>query len=95
MLLGETSIIYCSMVPVTNNGGHSALVKIQLLIDGRSVPVAQLGPDFLLLNEPFEHPPGTAHLVLQVDQSESHWDIRLPNGISAVDGRVTIRAVVR
>ena len=74
-----------------HHGGHSARVKIQLLIDGGSVPVAQLGPDFLLLDDPFEHPPGNARLVLQVDQSERRWDICLPNGISAAASRVVIR----
>jgi hypothetical protein len=79
------------MISGINNGGHSAQVKIQLLIDGGSVPVAQLGPDFLLLDAPFEHPPGKARLVLQVDQSERRWDISLPNGISAAANRVVIR----
>jgi hypothetical protein len=79
------------MTAGTNNGGHSAQVKIQLLIDGCSVPVAQLGPDFLLLDQPFEHPPGNARLVLQVDQNERRWDICLPNGVSADENRVSIR----
>jgi hypothetical protein len=70
--------------------GHSAQVNIQLLIDGASVPVAQLGPDFLLLDVPFEHPPCNARLILQVDQSERQWGIYLPNGISAAENRVAI-----
>jgi hypothetical protein len=79
------------MTAVVNNGGHSAQVKIQLLIDDSSIPVAQLGPDFLLLDEPFEHPLGNACLILQVDQCESRWEICLPNGISAATSRVKIR----
>jgi hypothetical protein len=79
------------MNAVNNNGGHSARVKIQLLLDGSSIPVAQLGPDFLLLDKPFEHPPAIARLVLQVDQSERRWDIQLPHGISADASRVIIR----
>ena len=79
------------MIAKSNNGGHSAQVKIQLLIDGGSVPVSQLGPDFLLLDEPFDHPSGNAGLVLQVDQKERRWAICLPNGISASSNRVHIR----
>jgi hypothetical protein len=79
------------MISGINNGGHSAQVKIQLLLDGRTVPVSQLGPDFLLLDVPFEYPPGNARLVLQVDQSERRWDICLPNGISAAANRVFVR----
>jgi hypothetical protein len=79
------------MDSATNNGGHSAQVKIQLEIEGGSVPVAQLGSDFLLLDEPFEHPPGDARLILQVDQNERCWNISLPKGISAAANRVAIR----
>ena len=71
--------------------GHSAQVNIDLLIDGASVPVAQLGPDFLLLDAPFEHPPCNARLILQVDQSERQWGIYLSKGISAAESRVAIR----
>jgi hypothetical protein len=80
------------MISARDNGGHSSQVNIELLIDGGSVPVAQLGPDFLLLDAPFDHPPGNARLVLKVDQSERRWDICLPNGISATASRVIIRA---
>jgi hypothetical protein len=76
------------MTAMTSNGGHSAQVKIQLLINGRSVPVAQVGPDFMLLNHPFDLPPGNAILVLQVDESERRWEVRLPNGISSTSNRV-------
>jgi len=75
------------------DNGHSAQVKIDLLIDGASVPVAQLGPDFLILDAPFDHPPGNARLVLRVDQSDRQWNICLPDGISATANRVAIRGL--
>ena len=78
------------MIAMTSNGGHSAQVKIQLLIDGGAIPVAQLGPDFLLLDAPFDYPPGNARLFLQVDQSERRWEVCLPNGISASSSRVCV-----
>jgi hypothetical protein len=78
------------MIAVTSNGGHSAQVKIQLLIHGSSIPVAQLGPDFLLLDHPFDLPPGNAGLLLQVDQSERRWEVRLPDGISSTSNRVAV-----
>jgi hypothetical protein len=73
-------------------GGHSAIVKMHLLIGGITIPVAQLGPDFLLLDEPDDHPPGEASLVLRVDQTERSWHVRLPDGISAGSKRVAITA---
>jgi hypothetical protein len=73
-------------------GGHSANVRINLLFRGHSIPVAQLGPDFLLLDAPADHPPGPASIILRVDQSERQWPVRLPQGISAASKRVAITA---
>ena len=67
---------------------------MRLLVNGSSISVVQMGPDFLLVDAPFDHPPGDASLVLQVDQSERRWNVRLPNGISAGSKRVAIAASV-
>jgi hypothetical protein len=77
-----------------SQGGHSALVNIRLLVNGGSIRVAQMGPDFLLLDEPFDHPPADACVIMQVDESESRWNVRLPHGISAGSKRVAIAASV-
>ena len=47
------------------------------MIDGDFVPVSQLGPDFLILASPFDHPAGGARLILKVDQAERQWDVYL------------------
>ena len=67
---------------------------MRLLVNGSSIAVAQMGPDFLLVDAPINHPPGNARLVLEVDQSERRWDVHLPDGISAESKRVTIAASV-
>lgn len=54
-------------MPTSGCGGHSAHVKMHLLLGGISIPVAQLGPDFLLLDAANDHPPGEGSLVLRVD----------------------------
>ena len=77
---------------MSNQGGHSAQVKMQLLVSGGSFRVAQLGPDFLLVDEPFDHPPAGASVVLQVDGCERRWNVVLPNGISSGSKRVAIAA---
>jgi len=79
-------------MPTSSHGGHCAVVKIRLLLNGTVIPVAQLGPDFLLLDAPADHPPGDARVVLQVDQSERSWEVSLPHGISASSQRVVIAA---
>jgi hypothetical protein len=70
--------------------GHSAEVKISLAVNGHRLPVAQLGPDFILLDKPIDFPPSDGRIVLRVDDSERSWDVRLPEGISARHGRVAI-----
>ena len=80
------------MIASSNQGGHSGQVKMRLLVNGTCIPVSQMGPDFLLVDGPINHPPGNASLVLQVDQSESRRDVRLPEGISATSKRVAIAA---
>ena len=65
---------------------------MHLLLGGISIPVAQLGPDFLLLDAAGDHPPGEGCLVLRVDQVERSWSVRLPNGISAGSKRVATTA---
>jgi len=79
-----------SMIRMSNQGGHSAQVKMRLLVNGLSIPVIQMGPDFLLVDAPVNHPPAVASVVLQVDQSERRWNVRLPNGISTDTKRVEI-----
>jgi hypothetical protein len=81
-----------SMVPISSQGGHSSQVKMRLLVNGGSISVVQLGADFLLVDAPFDHPPSDASIVLQVEQSERRWNVRLSTGISASSKRVTMAA---
>ncbi len=67
---------------------------MRLLVGGHSIPVAQMGPDFVLLESPVNHPPAPASVVLRVDQSERSWNVHLPHGISADAKRVAIAAGV-
>lgn len=77
---------------MSSQGGHSAQVKMRLLVNGLSVPVVQLGPDFLLVDAPLDLPAGDASVVMQVDRDERRWEVRLPDGISATSRRVAIVA---
>jgi hypothetical protein len=54
------------------------------------MPVAQLGPGFVLLDTPSDHAPCDARLVMCVDENERSWAVRLPNGISSGSKRVLI-----
>src|SRR2546427_8046692 len=83
-----------SIMDSSCRGGYSADVRTNLILNGHSIPVAQLGPGFLLLDAPNDLPPGLASIVLSVDQSEERWYVHLPNGISAESMRVAIVAAV-
>ena len=75
-------------------GGHSALVRIWLHLNGTSFRIAQMGPDFLFIESPRDHPPGRATIELHVDDSHRVWDVHLPDGISTESERVAIAAIV-
>jgi hypothetical protein len=78
------------MIAEQYRGAHSANVGMRLLVDGTSIGITHMGPDFLLLESSNEHPPGTAVVVLQVDQSERQWPVRLPDGIRPGQKRIPI-----
>jgi hypothetical protein len=82
------------MMKSSSQGGHSAQVKMRLLLNGSSIPVLQMGPDFLILEFATEHPPSDATIELRVDTSERRWKVRLPNGISNATRTVTISSAI-
>ncbi len=70
--------------------GHSADVRMELHINGHVLPIAQLGPDFLVLNSPVDHPPTEAEIAMFIDGRESRWPIHLFDGVSAMTRRTRI-----
>ena len=63
---------------------------MRLLVNGLSLPVTQMGADFLLLHQPVNHPPTDDSVVLRVDAGERRWNVHLPHGIAAGSNRVAI-----
>jgi hypothetical protein len=82
------------MIAEHHQGAYSAHVEMKLIVNGSSISVTHMGPDFLLIAPGDAHPPGSATLVLQVDESERRWNVHLPDGISAASDRVAIAASV-
>ena len=66
---------------------------MRLLINGSSLPIAQMGPDFLLLDKSIDHLPAEAIIVFSVDGSERRWPVRLPDGLAVGRERVAIAKV--
>jgi hypothetical protein len=76
-----------------NQNGHSANVVMALHLNGHALSIAQMGPDFLLLDEPAEHPAGIAQVFLSVDGHEERWAVRLPEGIRLGEKRVSVSKI--
>jgi hypothetical protein len=60
---------------------------------GGVVPIAQMGPDFLVVKEAIEYPPVDAEMYLRIDDSESSWRVRLVEGISTARRKTKIAPV--
>jgi hypothetical protein len=70
--------------------GHSAQIEMELLVNGATLSIGQMGPDFLLLDDPIDVPPGNAVIVFSVDGNARRWEVRLPEGVAAGRQRVPI-----
>ena len=66
---------------------------MHLLVDGRTLSVGQLGPDFLILDTAIDHPPTNGRLFFALDGNEREWEVRLPEGIAVESRRVVIAKV--
>jgi hypothetical protein len=64
------------------NAAHSADVRISLRLNGQVLRVAQLGPDFLVLQESIDHAPDDADIEMSIDGQQSRWPVRLIEGVA-------------
>jgi hypothetical protein len=76
------------MIAEQNYGAHSAQVKMQLVLKDISLRITHLGPDYALLETPPDHPPCEASISMRVDDNQTEWRVRLPDGISKSSNRV-------
>jgi hypothetical protein len=68
-------------------GGYSADVQMHLSVEGRVFDIGQLGPDFIILRDPADHPPAEAEITFSIDGRVRSWPVLLPDGISADQAR--------
>jgi virulence-associated protein VagC len=78
------------MIAEPTYGAHSAQVDMRLILTGKSVSITHMGSDFVIVETAVKHPPCEATILLQVDNAERRWTVRLPKGISAESKRVEI-----
>lgn len=63
---------------------------MRLILSGTVIRITHMGSDFVLIESPTDLPPCEACIVLRVDESESEWKVRLPEGISRNSKRVAL-----
>ncbi len=63
---------------------------MELRLNGSVLTISHLGPDYLILAEPVDHPPMQAEITMSVDGQESRWEVQLPAGLSATSRRTRI-----
>lgn len=69
---------------------HSAKVKMHLELNGVIYPVAQMGPDFLILKQDLSVQACTGEVVIEVDGSIQSFPVEFPNGVKAVNKRIQL-----
>jgi hypothetical protein len=66
-----------------NNGSFSADVQMELRVNGRTYSIGQLGPDFLILDDPADHAPAQGEITVAIEGRIRRWSVQLPDGIVA------------
>lgn len=63
--------------------GYSADVRMHLHVNGHTFTIGQLGPDFIFLDDPTDHPPAQAEIEMSIDGRVRRWPVQLPDGLKA------------
>jgi hypothetical protein len=74
----------------SQKSSHSADIRMELRIKDLVLIIGQLGPDFLMLRNPIDHPPTEAEIWMSIDGHERLWPVHLPEGISTAQGDTRI-----
>jgi hypothetical protein len=71
--------------------GFSADVQMHLRVNGHMLRIGQLGPDFLILDDPIDQPSGPAEIAMSINGRKRQWQVHLPDGVSAGERLCAIR----
>lgn len=78
------------MAAPDSNSGYSADIRMQLRLDGDVFSVAQLGPDFLILDNPTDRPPGLGEIEMWIDGRHRRWTVKISAGVRAGERQTKI-----
>jgi hypothetical protein len=88
----SSSLVSIMSTAQRDKPAHSADVQMHLFVNGHSLRIGHLGPDYVILDAPIDHPPSEAEVSLVVDGRESRWAVRLSQGLSSSKARAPISA---
>jgi hypothetical protein len=77
---------------IPTNSAHSADVRMHLHVNGHVIPIAQMGPNFLIVHHSIDHSPALAEIHLSIDGTEDSWSVLLPEGLQSGRRRVFIES---
>src|SRR5256885_9197259 len=84
-------IVRISSMDVTQSfGAHSAIVKMRLIVNGSSIPITHMKPDFLYVDTSDDFPPDERTIVFCVDESERQWRVKLPEKVSKTSKKIPL-----
>lgn len=63
---------------------------MELHVNGHILSIGQLGPDFVMLDDPTDHPAAEAEIAMWVDGHASRWPVYLVDGIARGQDRTRI-----
>jgi hypothetical protein len=66
---------------------------MELSVNGHTLSIGQLGPNFVILREAIDHPPAEAEISMSVDGHPRRWKVHLTNGIVAGSLKTTIAPI--
>jgi hypothetical protein len=73
---------------LTSSGGYSANVELYLVVEGKQLPLGQVGPAHCILRDAVQFEPTTGEIVIQVDGAETRVPAYFPDGASTTDCRI-------
>lgn len=83
------------MVDAPKTSGYSATVRLELRVADCRIPLAQVGPDWVIPRRPHALPPTEAELIVTIDDHVETSTVVLDDGMSAEQPFVPIRPISR
>jgi len=64
-------------ISLLSTGGYSARVRLHLVVNGTEIPLSQVGPHRLVLQEPVELSARVAEVRIEIDGEVDRWPVEL------------------